>query len=92
MSPLDKYMYFYVMYMYIMKATATHLRNHLFEVLDHVQKGESVTIELKGKTVGQIIPLRKADWREKITIKVRKKKGTIRQTFAPLRDVWENHL
>lgn len=85
-------MFLYIMYMYIMKATATHLRNHLFEVLDHVQKGESVTIELKGKTVGQIVPLEKGDWREKVTVKLKIKGKGIKRAFAPLQDVWKHHL
>ncbi len=80
------------MYMYIMRATATHVRNHLFEVLGHVQKGEAVTIELKGRPVGQIIPLKKSDWREKVTVKLKRKAGKIRQTFSPLHDAWKNHI
>lgn len=38
-------------------------------------------------TIGQIIPLKKSNWREKVTVKLKTKSGNIKQTFAPIKDI-----
>lgn len=84
-------MYLTNMIMY-MKATATHLRNHLFEYLGRVQKGDSITIELNGREIGKIIPLKQRDWRKKVTVEAKLKVKAIDKAFAPLDEIWKNHL
>lgn len=74
-----------------MKTTATHLRNHLFELLGRVQKGDSIIIELNGHEIGKIIPLHWKDWRKKVTVEAKLKGKEIDKAFAPLDDVWKNH-
>lgn len=75
-----------------MKTTATHLRNHIFELLNHVRAGESITLELNGQEVGKIIPIQQGDWRKKIRVKPKLIVKEIDKAFAPLEDAWENHI
>lgn len=75
-----------------MKTTATHFRNHIFELLNQVRTGGSITIELNGQEVGKIIPIQQEDWRKKIRVKPKLIVKEIDKAFAPLEDTWENHI
>ncbi len=75
-----------------MKAVnASKLRNNLFEFLDRVSKGESVTIRRNGEDVAVMKPIQKEDWRDQISVKL---KLTVPpdQTFAPMEDTWKDYI
>lgn len=70
--------------------TATQLRNHLFETLQEVSKGETVTIEWNGKEVGRIIPIQSGNWRKKMRLRPRLRVSP-EKAFEPLDDLWAEY-
>lgn len=71
--------------------SATKLRNHLFEFLAMVSKGETITIQRNGEDVGIIVPARKEDWQDKMTVKA-KLLVPSDQAFSPMDDLWEDYI
>lgn len=47
-------------------ATATHLRQHLFEFLDATAKGETIVITHRSKEVARLVPTSAGNWRKKM--------------------------
>lgn len=44
--------------------SATKFRNDLFTFLKDVQHGKTLAITHKGKTIAQVVPEKKKDWRD----------------------------
>ncbi len=70
----------------MIKVSATKLKNNLFEFLDRVSRGETITVQLNGEDVALITPLQKEDWREKMKTKA-KLLVPPAEAFAPLDDI-----
>lgn len=71
--------------------SATKLRNNLFEFLARVSKGETITIRRNGEDVGMIVPAKKVDWQDNMTVKA-KLLVPPDQAFSPMDDIWEDYL
>ncbi len=71
----------------MISVSATTLRNNLFNYLDNVAEGESVTIRRNNEDVAFLVPAKSSNWRNK-------KKYTAKllvspeEAFAPMNDVW----
>jgi prevent-host-death family protein len=70
---------------------ATKLRNNLFEYLDKVSKGETITIRKNGEDLAMVVPPPKKDWRSNMRTKMKLLAPTD-IAFAPMDDIWENYL
>ena len=73
--------------------TATKLRNNLFDLLDQVSKGEVITVQRNGEEVALLVPPKKSDWRDRMTI-IPKLLVPPDQAFAPMEneEEWEDYL
>ncbi len=74
----------------MIEVSATRLRNNLFELLDRVAKGESITVQRNGEKVAVVIPAKEGDWRDKMKIKAELLVPPD-EAFAPMEDVWEDY-
>jgi prevent-host-death family protein len=70
---------------------ATKLRNNLFEYLNKVSKGETITIRRNGEDLAMVVPPPKKDWRSNMRTKV-KLLVPVEIAFAPMEDIWEDYL
>ncbi len=78
-------------YIYNMQEiTATYLRQHLFDCLARIAKGETLSIKWKGQEVGRLVPVKAKDWREGMEHPVLLVPPEI--AFLPMEDVWEDYL
>jgi len=68
--------------------TASQFRNHLFEYLDQVEKGETIVIERYKQEVARLIPSQQTDWRNQMRFKP-KLLVSPEQLIAPIEDIWE---
>lgn len=75
----------------MIKVTATKLRNSLFDYLDKAAKGETIIIERSKKEVARLIPMRQANWRDKMKIKPRIIVSP-EELIKPLEDIWEGYV
>jgi prevent-host-death family protein len=85
------------MYMSITKetvmltVTASKLRNNIFEYLDKVKQGETVTIILNKKETAMLVPVKRGDWRDSLRQEI-KLNCSPEKLVAPLDDVWEEYV
>ncbi len=70
---------------------ATKLRNNLFEYLNKVSKGETITIRRNGEDLAVVAPPPKKDWRSNMRTKV-KLLAPVEIAFAPMDDIWVDYL
>ena len=54
----------------MIKVSATKFRQNLFEYLDKVSSGKTILIERNHEEVARILPIKKLDWRKKMSIQV----------------------
>lgn len=52
-------------------ATATDLRQHLFEYLDAAAKGETVVITHRRKEIARLVPAKAGNWRKNVRQQLR---------------------
>ncbi len=75
----------------MISVTATGLRNNLFNILDKVTHGETVSIKRHGEEIARILPIIDSDWRANTKIKP-KLLASQQKAFAPIEDIWENYI
>jgi prevent-host-death family protein len=71
--------------------SATKLRNNLFDFLARVSKGETITIQRNGEDVAIVVPPKKENWQDKMSVKA-KLLVSPKEAFSPLEDIWEDYL
>ena len=71
----------------MIKITATKLRNNLFDFLNKVTDGETISIQRKGVEVALIIPPKIENWRDKMKEKP-KLLVPADEAFKPMEDIW----
>ena len=75
----------------MIKVSATKLRNNLFDYLNKASKGETIIIQRNNVEVACIVPTRRANWRDKMTIKP-KIMVEPEELIKPVEDIWENYV
>ncbi len=75
----------------MIKVTATKLRNNLFDYLDKASEGETIIIQRNNKEVARIVPIRQANWRDKMTIKPQIMVAP-EELIRPVEDIWEEYV
>ena len=53
---------------FMIKVSATKLRNKFFEYLDKVTQGETIVIQRNNQDIARLVSLPKADWRVKMKV------------------------
>jgi prevent-host-death family protein len=71
--------------------SATKFRNNLFDLLARVSKGETITIQRNGEDVAKLMPPKKENWQDKMSVKARLLVSS-NEAFSPLEDIWEDDL
>lgn len=74
----------------MLNISATNLRGNLFEILKKVEAGEKVIIRHNKKEIACIVPLKKMDWRTKVTSKP-KLLVSPEEIIKPIEDIWEDY-
>ncbi len=75
----------------MIKVTATKLRNNLFDYLNMASEGETIIIQRNNKEVARLIPTRRANWRDKMTIKPQIMVAP-EELIRPVEDIWEEYV
>ena len=81
-----------MMYMYfggfMIKVSATKLRNNLFKYLDKINDGETIIIQRNKQDIAHLIPTRQTDWRDNMKVQL-KLQVAPEKFIEPVEDVWE---
>ena len=75
----------------MISVSATKLRNNLFEYLDKISEGEIIIIQRNNEEVARLVPARKVNWRDKMTVKPEIVVAP-EELIKPLEDVWEEYV
>jgi prevent-host-death family protein len=71
--------------------SATQLRNHLFECLDQVEKGNTIIIKRHQQEVARLIPNHPSDWRKRMRLQP-KLNVSAEELMMPLAEIWEDYV
>jgi len=76
---------------YMIKISATKLRNNLFTYLEEVVNGETIMIYRNKKEVAKLVPPNISNWREQIKIKP-KLLVSSEEIIKPIEDIWKDYI
>ncbi len=74
----------------MIKVSATKLRNNLFDYLDRATEGETIVVQRNNREVARLVPIRQANWRDKMSIKP-KLLATPEEIIKPIEDIWDDY-
>jgi len=75
----------------MLKVSATKFRNNLFDYLNKTSEGEIIIIQRNNEDVATLVPTRRANWRDKMTINPRIMVEP-EELIKPVEDIWEGYV
>jgi prevent-host-death family protein len=70
---------------------AIKVKENFFDYLDKAEQGHTIVIQRQGHDPVKLVPIKEADWRDKMTIEP-KLLVSEEEAFAPMDDIWEEHV